>query len=233
MSVPRAIARLLFGGRPPARMLDGFADSLVQTFENCRSGLSDEALRNRAVDVEPFFRALYEKERPRLRELVRLQDAHLSEAARQDLLGQIEARIQDVLIPAYARLAQRFTVRERNDFYGTPGAWHAAERVAFAALGMALGLFCIRAPFIPLWAKEWVLIFAIGGLVFPELRRVLATRRYQAELNGLVQRTDDEIFRMDLALLTLGAAPGPAVVDRPQSESAAGPAPRVREGGGR
>jgi hypothetical protein len=231
MSTMRAMARLLFGGRPPARMLDGFVDSLVQTFENCRSGLTDETLREGQSSVEPFFHALYEKERSRLRELVRLQQAGLPEAARADLLAKIETRIRDVLIPAYTRVAQKFALRERNDFYALPGGWHAAERIALGAFGMLAALFCLRAPFIPLAAKEWVLIFAIGGLVFPELRRVLAIRRYQSELNDLVRRTDDEIFRMDLALMTLGPAAVPAAVEKPQDRGAARTPSRLRDGG--
>jgi hypothetical protein len=229
----RAIARLLFGGKPPARMLDGFVDSLVQTFENCRPGLSDEVLRQDGAAIEPFFRNLYEKERPRLRELVRLQEAHLSETARKDLLAKVEARIKDVLIPAYTRLARKFTGRERNDFYLT--SWHTAERIGLVAGGILLGVFIAWARFLPLWFKEGTLLLAAAGLVFPELRRVLAMKRYQSDLNELVIRTDDEIFRMDVALLTLGptavAQDVASVPEAPEKDTTPGAPRRLREGG--
>ena len=67
---------------------------------------------------------------------------------------------------------------------------------------MAIGLFVVWAPFIPLWSKEWVLPFTVGGLVFPELRRWLSMRQYEGELNQLVGRADREIARVDLAYLT-------------------------------
>jgi hypothetical protein len=178
----------------------GLADSVLQTFENSRQGLTDEALRQ-ADSVEAFFAALYAQERPQLVERVVLEHGHLSAEGQQELLDRIDRRMRDVVLPAYCRIAGRFTIRERNDFYLTPHAWHGAERVAFALAGMALGAFAVWAPFIPLWSKEWILAFSLGGLLYPEIRRVVVFRRYQAEINGLVGRTQAEIARMDLALL--------------------------------
>ena len=67
---------------------------------------------------------------------------------------------------------------------------------------MGIGFFVVWAPFIPLWSKEWVLPFTVGGLVFPELRRWFSFRQYEGELNQLVGRADREIARVDLAYLT-------------------------------
>jgi hypothetical protein len=215
-------------------MLDAFVDSLIQSFENCRAGLSDEAL-SRPADVETFFAQLYDKERPRLTELVQLSYSHLSDADRQGLLEKIDGRIRDILIPAYARVAGRFTARERNDFYLSHESWHALERLGFAAAAMVIGAFVVWAPFIPIWSKEWVAVFALGGLVFPDLRRLLSWKRYEAELNTLVSRTDDEIFRMDLALLTHEpphASLAPVVRTTPEKEPPSPvPPPRARQGG--
>lgn len=184
------------------RMLGGFVDSLVQMFENCRPGLTDQTLREGHEGVERFFIELYEKERPRLGETVQQQERHLSAEDRRELVERIDERIRKVVIPAYVRLAGRFTPRERNDFYLAPEPFHGLERLGWTVAGMGIGAFVVWAPFIPLWEKEWVLPFVVAGLVFPNIRRVLSLRRYQAELNALVVRTDDEIWRMDLAYLT-------------------------------
>lgn len=203
------ILRLLSPSRPRAgRVLDGFVDSLLQTFENCRAGLSDETLRAGNDAVEAYFAELYEKEKPRLAETVATQAIHLSDPARARLLDKVETLIRKVVIPAYARLTTRFSIRERNDFYLLPESLHGAERLLWGAAGLGLGGFVVWAPFIPLWSKEWVLVFAVGGLVFPNLRRVLSLRRYATDLNGVVARADDEIWRMDMALLTSGATLG-------------------------
>ncbi len=186
----------------PARQhqtLEGFVDSLLQTFENSRPGLTAEMLEKGTV--EEFFVELYEKELRSLRErIARLP--HLPKDEREELFERVDERIRKVVIPAYARLAASFTPRERNDFYLTPEPLHAVERVGWAALGLLLGAFVVWAPFIPLWEKEWVLVFALGGLVFPSLRRYLALRRYEHQLNDLVGRTDDEIWRLDLGYMT-------------------------------
>jgi hypothetical protein len=191
---------------PPSKpALDGFVDGLVQTFENCRPALADDVARASSAAIEEYFMALYEKERSRLPEIVGHQGAFLSEEAQADLVRRVDEQVRRVVVPAYARVAAPFTVRERNDFYLARPPWHGAERFAWALAGMLLGAFVVWAPFIPLWSKEWVLVFAIGGLVFPELRRFLAFRRYETELNRVVARADSEIWRMDMAYLARGA----------------------------
>src|SRR5262249_54041901 len=185
-------------------MLGGFADSVVQMFENCRPGLTDEALRKGPEAVEHFFQNLYDKERPRLRETIEQQEQHLSAAARAELFERVDERMRMVVVPAYVRVAARFTPRERNDFFIAPEPMRGLERLGFIVAGMGIGAFAVWAPFIPIWEKEWVLLFALAGLAFPGIRRLLSLRRYQAELNGLVTRTDNEIWRLDLAYLTDG-----------------------------
>jgi len=228
-------------------MLGGFVDSLLQMFENCRAGLSDEVLRAGVDRVQAFFADLYEQERPRLLEVIRQQDQHLEEKSRRDLFDRIDERIRKVVIPAYARIAGRFTIRERNDFYLVPEALHGLERLGWGAAGIALGVFVVWAPFVPLWEKEWVIPFALAGLLFPNLRRFVSQRRYQSELNTLVARTDNEIWRMDLAYLTDELAERMAAGGPPVAAGEAGPArlqvaraeppaeqrpkPRAREGG--
>ena len=236
------LARLFGTADRERRTLDGFVDSLVQTFENCRPGLTAEMLANGGV--EAFFRDLYEKETRFLRDSIgRLP--HLSKDEQAELLQRVDERIRKVVLPAYARLASHFTPRERNDFYLTPEQFHGVERLAWGALGLALGAFVVWAPFIPLWSKEWVLVFAVGGLVLPTLRRYFALRRYQHDLNDLVARTDDEIWRLDLGFMTSAWERGPLAAGREvevrEADAAARPEsagrmtardrePRVKEG---
>jgi hypothetical protein len=188
-----------------ANALGGFVDSLLQGFENRRAGLADDAARAGSPKAVEFFAELYQKEAPRLREAIALPAASLPEGAQQALGRQVDELMRKVVVPAYARLAAPFTEAERNGFYLVPLAWHGLERVAWAVAGMLLGAFVIWAPFIPVWEKEWVLPFALLGLFFPEVRRLVALRRYQRDLNRLVVRADDEIWRLELAFLTSGA----------------------------
>jgi hypothetical protein len=187
-------------------MLDGFVDSLLQSFENCRAALSDETIGSGEKAVQTFFLELYAKEASRLGETVRLVETGLNDGAQREMFDKVDELVRKVVIPAYARLAIRFTRRERNDFYLVPESLHGLERLGWGAAGMALGAFAVWAPFIPIWEKEWVLPFVVAGLFFPNLRSFLSTRRYQSELNRIVARADDEIWRMDLAMLTSEAS---------------------------
>lgn len=182
--------------------LDGFVDSLVQKLENCRVGLSDEALAHGAAGVEAWATALYEEETARLRDTIRLEEPHLTREAREELFRKVDDLVRKVVVPGWVRLAASFTPRERNGFYGLAEPLHGVERACWAALGMGLGFLVVWAPFIPIWSKEWVLPFTVGGLVFPELRRWFSFRRYEGDLNQLVTRADHEIARVDLAYLT-------------------------------
>lgn len=210
-------ARLLGTQTPARRTLDGFVDSLLQTFENSRPGLTAEMFAK--GEVESFFRDLYEKEVRVLQERVdRL--SHLSADERRELFERVDERIRKVVLPAYARLAARFTPRERNEFFLAPEELHALERLAWAGAGMILGGLVVWAPFIPIWSKEWVLVFGVGGFVFPGVRSFFALRRYQLELNDLVTRTDEEIWRLDLGYMTAAAAREPELAAAASTEEA-------------
>jgi hypothetical protein len=203
----------------------GIVDQLLQTFENCRAGLPDDRAHAGSAAVLAFFEEIYEKERPRLVESLRSQEVYLSEPARAELIERVDDRIRSVVIPAYVRLAGPLTLRERNDFFVLPAPWHGLERAGWAVAGTLLGAFIVWAPFIPLWEKEWVFVFLVGGVFFPGLRRYFALKRYEGELNRLAARTEEEIGRLDLALMTSAGvrhaqADEGASADRPQAEGA-------------
>jgi hypothetical protein len=195
----------VFRPRRAPQALDGFVDSLIQSFENCRDGLGDEAVR--VERAQAYFRARYEPERDRLADILRLNPL-LGDEARADLFERVDRLVADVLLPAYARLAVRYTQGERNDFYHSEARFHGLERVGFALAGALVGAFAVWAPFIPLWSKEWILPFFVAGLLYPELRRTFRVRRYERELNHLVARTDAEIDRIDVSYL-LHPTPSP------------------------
>jgi hypothetical protein len=201
----RAAAALRTPGPPPA--LDGFVGALLQTFENCRAGLADEAVARGASGAEAFFRALYLPERDRLRDVIRLEQPHLAEEGRAALFDQVDRLVAEVVIPAYVRVAVPFTRRERNDFYLGPPALRVLERAGCALLGGLLGAFVVWAPFIPVWSKEWVFPFFLAGLVFPELRRLWGVRRFGRELDRTVARADAEIGRIDVSYLLRSGLP--------------------------
>ncbi len=195
----RTVGIFRSGAKPHASALGGFVDSLIQTFENCRTGLADAPDEQAATR---FFGEIYEKELPRLAEMVRTIAPELSRQKAEAFYREVDNLIRKVVIPAYTRLAVRFTPRERSDFYLVRENLRALERVGWAAAGLALGAFVVWSPFIPLWSKEWVIPFTIAGFFFPNLRRLLAYNRYERELNRVVSSADAEVQRIHLSYLT-------------------------------
>ena len=191
----------MFGasGKPHVSAMGGFVDSLIQTFENCRAALPDTA---DTAEAERFFREIYQKELPRLAEMIGTLAPDLSRSRAEAFYREVDGLIGKVVIPAYTRLAAGFTPRERNDFFLLKDNLHGIERAAWTVAGMALGGLVIWAPFIPLWSKEWVIPFMIGGFLFPNLRRYLAFRRFERDVNRIVANADSEIQRMNMAYLT-------------------------------
>ncbi len=208
MSLLARILTLARGGMGlhGARELNGFVDTLLQKFEDSRPGLPDDAVRagaqGGAERAERYFLELYQGEVERLLDTIRAQSPHLSPAAMKRFLSEVDEHVRRVVVPAYVRLARRFTARERNDFFIAAEEAHVLERLGLGAAGLALGAFIVFTPFIPLNEKWMVAPFIVAGLLFPEVRRVLAIRRYSGELHALVARADREIARLDVAYLT-------------------------------
>ena len=222
----RILSLLVRDSRASVPTLDGFVDNLLQGFENCRPGLADRILEADAEGAARFFLDLYEKEKPRLLETIRSEEPHLTDEARAEYVRRVDDLIRNVVIPAYLRVALRFTARERNHFFLAPEPWHGLERVGWAVGGIGLALLCIEIQWIPIWSKLWVIPFCLAGLAYPTLRSTLALRAYEADLNGIVSRADAEIARIDTAYLTSGealASRGEAAVrPRPQAETLRG-----------
>lgn len=230
-TIARVLSMLARGRSTSFRTLDGFVDSLVQSFENCRPGLNDRLLGARGEAPEAFFAGLYEKEIPRLRDIIRREESLLDAPAREAFFRHVDDLIRKVVIPAYVRLAVRFTPRERNAFYLAPEPFHGLERFGWAVAGVALGALVILAPFIPLWSKEWIIPFMLGGLVFPDVRRFLTLRQYEAELNRVVARADDEIARIDSHYLTTIEVAEASPLAVPAAIARAAQPQNTREGG--
>jgi hypothetical protein len=148
----------------------------------------------------------FQQEREGLRDALRAEQPHLTAEASEQMFLKVDELMRGVVVPAYTRLAERFTARERNAFYLAREPFHGAERAGWTVVGTTLGGLAIWAPFIPLWSKEWVLLFFLGGLCFPEVRRFVEIRRYERELNALVARAEQEIGRIDVRYLLRDAA---------------------------
>jgi hypothetical protein len=188
-----------------ATALGRFVDALLQAFEDRRPGVDDATLAGGEAAVRAYFERVFDGERQRLDALVRAEAPHLNEAAQAELAAEFDVYIRGTTLPGYVREATRHLRRERNDFFALPAGLHALERVVATIGGIVLGMLVVRAPFIPLWSRYWVVPSLLAGLFFPELRRWRALSGYEQRLNALVAHAARELGRIDRAYLAGGA----------------------------
>src|SRR5260370_28351959 len=153
--------RLLRRQRASLSFLGGVLDTLLQTFENCRPGLTDDILRWGESAVKKYFTEIYEQEWPRLKESVCSAKPHLSGATAEAFLDELDGLIRRVVIPAYAQEAFRFINRERNDFYLTHEGLHGLDRAGWCVAGIVGGSPVVLAPLIPPWSQQSIHSFSV------------------------------------------------------------------------
>jgi hypothetical protein len=167
------------------------AAELLADLERLRPGLSATA------SLEEIRRQCGERLRLRLPEIYReyLADATPADEAAQLQLYQRE--LEQLLVPRYAALAERQNQSERR---GGPGgkSIEVYNRISYAVIFFVLGLFVIRAPFIPLWDK-WI-PFALAVIApilspwLPDLHKLLTQRRHAIAL-GILHMDLDQAER--------------------------------------
>jgi hypothetical protein len=101
--------------------------------------------------------------------------------------------VRAVLLPRYARLAKLQNQQEQ----APRRAWQGRElynRITYGISFFLLGVFLVRAPFIPLWEK-WI-PFALAALApilspfLPDLHGAWLAQKHQVALFGLAEDLD-------------------------------------------
>lgn len=184
----------------PTTELGALASALIADLERVRPGFSETA--DAAQTVEQCAA------RVRLR-LPELYSEYQGEAGSESeaQLALYTREVEQVLIPRYAKLAQQQNQIERQQ---TRGALY--NRLSYAALFFALGLFIVWAPFIPIWEK-WV-PFALAIVAplltpwLPDLYQSLRLRQHRLGLGLLLMDLDEAGRTLPLPPLFTPALPG-------------------------
>jgi len=104
-----------------------------------------------------------------------------------------QREVRAVLLPRYARLAKLQNQQEQAPRH----AWQGRElynRITYGISFFLLGVFLVRAPFIPLWEK-WI-PFALAALApilspfLPDLHGAWLAQKHQVALFGLAEDLD-------------------------------------------
>jgi hypothetical protein len=100
----------------------------------------------------------------------------------------LEKEVLHVIVPQYAEAAERITVLERTDFDVWRGG-DIAARALFALGGLLVGSIIIAMPFIPIVEDMFAFALAVGGFLYPDLKRWMFQRRYAKRLNQILAET--------------------------------------------
>lgn len=202
------------------------AAELLADLERLRPGLSATAT------PEEIRQICGERLRLRLPEIYREYLADATPADEEAQLKLYERELEQLLIPRYAALAERQNHSERRS--GPGKGVEMYNRITYAVIFFVLGIFVIRAPFIPLWDK-WIpfalaIIAPILAPWLPDLHKMLTQRRHAIAL-GMLHMDLDQAGRslplppMAMAQITgSGAGHEQAAVQISQAAQASGSA---------
>ena len=152
------------------------AGVLIAAAERRRPGLGPWTSRSREA-LEHAFRSELDELRARFLDL--FDDKPHWEKVERNLL--------EVCFPRYLALAEKQTRLEQKDY----GLWRGGDllaRLTYAAVGLVVGLFLVKAPFIPI-PQTWdllILLLMLGAPFLPDAQISLAQRRFQKQLQSIV-----------------------------------------------
>lgn len=195
---------------------------LLADLERFRPGLPQDA------PPQAVLAALSARARLRLEELHREYrvDDSPSDPDTAAQLQLYHREVEQILLPRYAVLAHRQNALEQ----GRGTAWRGSDlynRLTYAVLFFAIGLFVVWAPFIPLWDKWIPFAFALLAPLctpwLPDLYRLMLRSRHQLELELLHQDLDRVGRSLPLAPISLPAPAGRAAAPLAARSASHGP----------
>jgi hypothetical protein len=112
---------------------------------------------------------------------------------------RLQETLMSVALPRYLAAAQKQTQLEQRDY----GLWRGGDLLArgvYAAAGLAVGLFLVKAPFIPI-PETWDLFaFAclLGAPFIPDAQVWLLKRKHRSALRSIVEDLRDAEAHQEL-----------------------------------
>jgi hypothetical protein len=149
---------------------------LIAAAERARPGLgpwNDKARQS----LETIFRTELTEVRARFLELFD-DKAHWE---------KVERNLLEVCFPRYCAVAEKQTALEQRDY----DLWRGGDliaRAAYIAVGLAVGLFLVKTPWIPI-PTTWdflILLLMIFAPFVPDAQIALKQRKFAKQLNGIV-----------------------------------------------
>jgi len=109
---------------------------------------------------------------------------------------ELRREVEETALPRYLRGAVE-QLRAEHSGYSIWRRGDLLARLSFALMGLMIGGIIIALPFIPIFEEAFAFFLAVGGFVYPDIRRLLTDWRYARELNAII--ADAQKFQARLA----------------------------------
>ncbi|HEX4963325.1 MAG TPA: hypothetical protein VF173_21020 [Thermoanaerobaculia bacterium] len=146
-------------------------------------------------ECEHVRRGLEAKEAPaRLQEAARRKLTEIQESYEEcggtpPYWSDLEREVMETSLPQYVHSAIEQNRLEANGYdlwrEGDPAA-----RIAFGLVGLLLGALIIAIPWIPIFEDAFAFVLALGGLLYPEIKKTFFDLRHAQRLNKLIARAE-------------------------------------------
>ena len=123
------------------------------------------------------------------RKLSEIRESYDEQGGTPGYWQELEREVLETSLPAYIPDAVEQTRLEKSGY----DVWRrgdATARVVFALAGLTLGGLIIAAPFIPIWEDAFAFVLAVGGLLYPEVKQLVADFRHSRLLNRMIAEAE-------------------------------------------
>lgn len=123
------------------------------------------------------------------RKLAEIHESYLENGGTPAYWEELEREVLETSMPAYIPEAVEQTRLEKSGY----DVWRhgdAAARALFALGGLVLGGLIVAAPFIPIWEDAFAFVLAVGGLLYPEIKQLVADSRHSRFLNRMIAEAE-------------------------------------------
>ncbi|HKH49492.1 MAG TPA: hypothetical protein VKM72_32920 [Thermoanaerobaculia bacterium] len=150
--------------------------AVLQECEHVRRGLLPNEAQGRLMEAAR-------------RRLAEIRESYVENGGTPSYWEELEREVLETSLPAYIPEAIEQTRLEKSGY----DVWRrgdATARVLFALAGLVLGGLIIKAPFIPIWEDAFAFILAVGGLLYPEVKQLVADFRHSRLLNRTIAEAE-------------------------------------------
>ena len=150
--------------------------AVLQECEHVRRGLLPNEAQGRLMEAAR-------------RKLAEIRESYVENGGTPGYWEELEREVLETSLPAYIPEAIEQTRLEKSGY----DVWRrgdATARIVFTLIGLVLGGLIWKAPFIPIFDQAIAFVLAVCGLLYPEVKQLVADFRHSRLLNRTITEAE-------------------------------------------